>query len=77
MIMNETDTDFEELLGDEELKIPINDKRRFNAEGERVAEDPEPKKEPASHHRIKQLSARQEIGTFDSRREMHNNCGAL
>lgn len=47
MIMNETDTNLEELLGDEELKIPINDKRRFNADGERVADDPEPKKETA------------------------------
>lgn len=45
--MNETDANLEELLGDEELKIPINDKRRFNADGERVAEDAEPKKEPA------------------------------
>lgn len=38
--MNETDGLIEELLGDDDLKIPINDKRRFNADGERVAEDP-------------------------------------
>lgn len=39
--MNETDELIEELLGDDELKIPINDKRRFNADGERVADDPQ------------------------------------
>jgi molecular chaperone GrpE len=38
--MNETDGLIEELLGDDDLKIPINDKRRFNADGERVADDP-------------------------------------
>ena len=39
-MMNDTDGLIEELLGDDALKIPINDKRRFNADGERVAEDP-------------------------------------
>lgn len=38
--MNETDGILEELLGEEDLKIPFNDKRRFNADGERVADDP-------------------------------------
>ena len=38
--MNETDGLIEELLGDDDLKIPFSDKRRFNADGERVAEDP-------------------------------------
>ena len=47
MTMNETDGLLEELLGDDELKIPINDKRRFNAEGERVADDPPDEKGPA------------------------------
>lgn len=42
--MNETDGQIEELLGDEELKIPVKDKRRFNDQGERVADDPEPVK---------------------------------
>lgn len=37
--MNDTDGLLEELLGDEEVKIPFNDKRRFNADGERVADD--------------------------------------
>ena len=44
----------EENLG-EELKIPINDKRRFNADGERVSDDPEPKKEPVKSHRETEL----------------------
>jgi molecular chaperone GrpE len=39
-MMNETDGLIEELLGDDDLKIPFSDKRRFNADGERVAEDP-------------------------------------
>jgi len=39
MMMNDTDGLLEELLGDEELKIPFNDKRRFNSDGERVADD--------------------------------------
>lgn len=46
----------EENLG-EELKIPINDKRRFNADGERVFDDPEPKKEPVKSHRETELEA--------------------
>lgn len=29
----------DEILGDGEEKIPVNDKRRFNADGERVADD--------------------------------------
>ena len=45
MMMNDTDGLLEELLGDDdEAKIPVNDKRRFNAEGERVADDPIPDK---------------------------------
>ena len=39
-MINDTDGILEELLGDDEVKIPFNDKRRFNAEGERVADDP-------------------------------------
>lgn len=39
MMMNDTDGLLEELLGDEEVKIPFSDKRRFNADGERVADD--------------------------------------
>lgn len=39
--MNDTEGLLEELLGDdEEVKIPVNDKRRFNADGERIADDP-------------------------------------
>jgi len=41
MMMNDTDGLLEELLGDDdEAKFPVNDKRRFNAEGERMADDP-------------------------------------
>lgn len=39
-MINDTDGILEELLGDDEVKIPFNDKRRFNAEGERIAKDP-------------------------------------
>lgn len=45
-MINETDGILEELLGDDEVKIPFSDKRRFNAEGERVADDPAPEKGP-------------------------------
>jgi len=48
--MSETDHLIEEHPEDEDLKIPVNDKRRFNDQGERVASDPEgavdTKKEP-------------------------------
>jgi molecular chaperone GrpE len=48
--MSETDHLIEEHLEDEDLKIPVNDKRRFNEQGERVAPDPDAtvdgKKEP-------------------------------
>lgn len=54
--MNETESPMEENLG-EELKIPFNDKRRFNADGERVSDDPEPKKEPVKSHREIELEA--------------------
>lgn len=38
---NDTDGLLEELLGgDDDVKIPFNDKRRFNADGERIADDP-------------------------------------
>ena len=37
--MNDTDGLLEELLGnEEEVKISLNDKRRFNADGERIGE---------------------------------------
>jgi len=38
--MSEKDI-LDEMLDDENFKIPVNDKRRFNADGERVADDPE------------------------------------
>ncbi|MEO5858060.1 MAG: nucleotide exchange factor GrpE [Pyrinomonadaceae bacterium] len=39
-MINETDGILEELLGDDEVNIPFTDKTRFNADGERVADDP-------------------------------------
>ena len=45
--MSENDPLLDEFLEDEELKIPVNDKRRFNDQGERIAEDPAPKKAEA------------------------------
>jgi molecular chaperone GrpE len=43
--MSETDHLIEEHLEDDDLKIPVNDKRRFNEQGERVAPDPDPVKD--------------------------------
>lgn len=40
--MSETDHLIEDHKDTEEIKIPVNDKRRFNDLGERVAEDPKP-----------------------------------
>ncbi len=39
-MMNDTDGLLEELLGDDEVKIPFSDKRRFNADGERNEDQP-------------------------------------
>jgi molecular chaperone GrpE len=49
--MSENDPLLDEFLEEESLKIPVNDKRRFNEKGERVADDPlaattEPVKSP-------------------------------
>lgn len=45
--MSEKDNFLEELLSGEDLKIPVNDKRRFNNQGERVdgTDEPETSKE--------------------------------
>ena len=42
--MSEKDFIDELLDGEESFRVPVNDKRRFNTDGERVAEDPEPTK---------------------------------
>jgi molecular chaperone GrpE len=57
--MNETDELIDEILGDEEVKIPVNDKRRFGSEGERMGGGPgtEPK-EPQISPRELELEAR-------------------
>ena len=44
--MSEQDFENEGPINGQEGKIPVNDKRRFNEQGERVADDPEPSKEP-------------------------------
>ena len=57
--MNETDELIDEILGEEEVKIPIKDKRRFNPDGEQVAGDPEPEgKEPQKSARELDLESR-------------------
>ena len=57
--MNETDELFDEILGDEEVKIPVNDKRRFSPDGERAAESPEKEaKEPQKSQRELELETR-------------------
>ena len=47
--MSETDEFFDEMLGDEEVKIPVNDKRRFGRDGERAAGDAEPESKEPKH----------------------------
>ena len=57
--MNDTDGLLEELLGNEEdVKIPFRDKRRFNAEGERVADDEPVDKAPGKSAAEVALEAR-------------------
>lgn len=55
--MNENGPENEEFLEDEELKIPINDKRRFNEKGERIDGGDEKQKEPAKSPRETELEA--------------------
>ena len=55
--MSGTDDFFDEILGDEEVKIPVNDKRRFGAEGERAGGESE-NKEPQRSPRELELEAR-------------------
>lgn len=56
--MSDTDAFLDELLGNNEAKVPVNDKRRFNADGERVADDPEPAKQPTQSPREIELEAK-------------------
>lgn len=54
--MSEKDFIDESLDRDESFRIPVNDKRRFNADGERVADDPEPpKSEPVKPQKEREL----------------------
>ena len=57
--MNETDELIDEILGDEEVKIPVNDKRRFSPDGERAAGGAETEaKEPQKSQRELDLETR-------------------
>ena len=57
--MSETDELIDEILGDEEVKIPVNDKRRFGPDGEPVAGGAETQsKEPQISPRELELEAR-------------------
>jgi len=67
--MNETDELIDEILGDEEVKIPVNDKRRFSPDGEPVGGGPsesgsgEPQKSPRElelETRLKEETTRRE-----------------
>lgn len=64
--MSETDVK-DEIVEDENLKIPVNDKRRFNEDGERVAIDPELPSEPVKSAREIDLEVK--IKTETERRE--------
>lgn len=63
--MSEKDNFLEELLNGEDLKIPVSDKRRFNDEGERVAEtdEPETPKEPARSAKEQELENKLKVET--------------
>jgi molecular chaperone GrpE len=53
--MSEKDI-LDEMLDDENFKIPVNDKRRFNEQGDRIADDPEsPKGEPVKSQKEREL----------------------
>lgn len=62
--MSEKDI-LDEILGDDdEMKIPVNDKRRFNSDGERIADDPEPAKaETVKPQRERELEDKLKIET--------------
>ena len=57
--MSETDELIDEMLGDEEVKIPFNDRRRFSPDGAQAAGDAEPEsKEPQRSQRELELEAK-------------------
>jgi len=62
--MSENDPLLDEFLEEESLKIPVNDKRRFNEMGERVADDPvAAKTEPMKSQREIELENKLKIET--------------
>jgi molecular chaperone GrpE len=66
--MSKNDPLLDEFLEEESLKIPVNDKRRFNDQGERIADDPElkvaepvkPQREMDLENRLKAETERRE-----------------
>lgn len=57
--MSETDELIDEMLGDEEVKIPFNDRRRFSPDGARATGDAESEnKEPQRSQRELELEAK-------------------
>ena len=62
--MSENDPLLDEFLEEESLKIPVNDKRRFNEMGERVADDPvAAKTEPMKSQREIEMENKLKIET--------------
>lgn len=53
--MNGQHSNKEDIAEEQGEKIPVNDKRRFNEQGERVKDDPEPSKEPVKPAREMEL----------------------
>src|SRR5438105_12683141 len=56
--MSERETDSEELLENRDEKIPVNDKRRFNGKGERIAADDDAPRQPVKPAREIELEDR-------------------
>jgi molecular chaperone GrpE len=59
----------EELLDGEDLKIPVNDKRRFNDAGERVAETDEPETPKEPIRSAKEIELENKLKAETERRE--------
>ena len=55
--MNEKEIEIDEFGEMDGEKIPVNDKRRFNTDGERIAKDEDPK-EPAKSPREIELEGK-------------------
>lgn len=65
--MNVPEFDSEDMIEDSDGTIPVNDKRRFNDQGERIADDPEPRKEKLKSQLVQELELK--LKTETDRRE--------